>query len=320
MNKTLIQIITLLRHDHYINGDVIGKALNMTRAGVWKNIHKLQRDYHIPIDTQKGKGYRLKTPLVLLNQHKIAKALSQHDLYLECFNSIDSTNRWLKTQPYHAKYHICLAEHQSTGKGRFNRVWLSPFGQNIYLSLKSVLAKDSSELAGLSLSIGVIIVKSLVSLYPEISPLIKWPNDIYLDGKKLAGILIEVKAESNDKSELIIGIGLNVNMTEAICLDNAWTSLASSCQKSFDREPLVIRLIENLLTGLECFEKSGFRAFQEDYQRCDFLQGKSVTLTLPNDVHIAGVYQGISQLGQLIINHAGKNRAFASGEVQIKNR
>ncbi|WP_119344210.1 biotin--[acetyl-CoA-carboxylase] ligase [Facilibium subflavum] len=315
MNDTLLGIVKLLNDHDYIDGNSIGAKLNITRAAVWKNIHQLQQQYGIAIRASKAKGYKLQQPLILLDQDKIKQKLIHEQVKLECFNSIDSTNRYLQDindDTY--LYHICLAEHQSKGKGRFSRSWSSPFGQNIYLSLKTNLTKDMSELSGLSLSIATVIANVIHKDFPILNPKIKWPNDIYLNDSKLSGVLIEVKAESNYQSQVIIGIGLNVNMTQQNEINQEWISLLKATGATVDRNQLATHLINALIDALIVFQNKGFTPFIDAYQSLDYLTGKTISLSLPNNTIITGICHGINQHGHIMLKKNDKIHTFASGE------
>ena len=178
---------------------------------------KKMEDKHVEIETQKLKDYRLKQPLLLLDQKKILTALPENlqtKIGLDIYSQLPSTNQYLLddndrnyTQPV-----FCLAEMQTAGKGRMGRQWHSPFGQNIYCSLRWDLPVGVCQLSGLSLVIGLAVLKALQQFDPSLLLELKWPNDIFARGKKLGGILIEMLAKSSGSCSVIIGIGLNCNM------------------------------------------------------------------------------------------------------------
>lgn len=212
--------------------------------------------------------------LTLVNKDIIIRAVDSLNIKLDILNTTDSTNTYLQQQTQSDQYHICIAEHQQKGKARFNRQWYSPFGENIYLSIKTTLQKSLNELSGLSLSISTVIIKTLLALFPKLTPLIKWPNDIYVLDKKLSGNLIEVKRELDFKSQVIIGIGLNVNMQYTSSIDQPWISLYQITGFNIDRNIIIIELVKNLIAGLQKFEKIGFKGFINKYSDYDYLKKK----------------------------------------------
>jgi BirA family biotin operon repressor/biotin-[acetyl-CoA-carboxylase] ligase len=257
----------------------------------------------------------------MLDQQFISGAINHKDVLVECFPSINSTNTYLQNASLKFSYHICIAEQQTRGKGRFNRVWVSPFAENLYYSLKVNLNKELSELSGLSLAVAVGVTKALVQSFTELNPKIKWPNDIYVNGKKMAGILIEVKAESNAQSQIVIGVGINVNMRKNDTVTQAWSSLATELKTYINRNTLAITLSNELITTLKAFEKEGFAYFMDDYHHYDYLKGKSISLSILNKEVVSGVWNGVNELGQLKLK-IGENeqRVFASGEATIIKR
>ncbi len=321
MNMTFLKILSQLNHVSYTDGTTIGNALGITRAAVWKAIQKLQSEYHIEIESHRSHGYRLVDPLIMLDQQFISGAISHKDVLVECFPSINSTNTYLQNASLKFSYHICIAEQQTRGKGRFDRVWVSPFAENLYYSLKVNLNKELSELSGLSLAVAVGVTKALVQSFTELNPKIKWPNDIYVNGKKMAGILIEVKAESNAQSQIVIGVGINVNMRKNDTVTQAWSSLATELKTYINRNALAITLSNELITTLKAFEKEGFAYFMDDYQHYDYLKGRSISLSILNKEVVSGVGNGVNELGQLKLK-IGENeqRVFASGEATIIKR
>lgn len=249
--------------------------------------------------------------LILLDAELIQSYISFTDtLKIDIFDSIDSTNTYLKQHESEAKFHACLAEHQTAGRGRFGRSWFSPFGANIYLSLAWRTDKSLYDLGGLSLMIGLAAVQALSELGIKEGLMIKWPNDILWQGNKLAGILIEVNAESGKLSQIIMGIGLNINMPEP------WTSVSHILGAEQDRNKIVGRLLNHIVNSIEEFNQQGFsEQFVQQWKSYDFLFGKPLTLKSGHTI-INGITMGINSLGHLLMQHDnGEIKAYASGDV-----
>ena len=132
-NHKLSQLLEVLSDGEFHDGNALGDALQMTRSAVWKMIKKLER-YDIQINSVKGKGYALCEPLILLDTDKICNKLHEKKTQLTLFESMASTNEYLRALRHPKGIRFCLAEQQTAGKGRLNRDWHSPFGKNIYLS------------------------------------------------------------------------------------------------------------------------------------------------------------------------------------------
>ncbi|MBS0185996.1 MAG: biotin--[acetyl-CoA-carboxylase] ligase [Proteobacteria bacterium] len=318
-NSSLFRILEILADGAYHDGTHIGENLGISRAAVWKNIQKLQ-SYHVKIKSIKNKGYALQEPLILLNKESLLKALPQKNIKLEIFESLPSTQTYLKSMTSSSPY-VCLAERQTNGKGRFGRPWHSPFGQNIYLSLLYHFQKDISELSGLSLMISLSIIKTLNQLFKKtIVFQLKWPNDIVVNQKKLGGVLIEMQAESYGLSTAVIGIGLNVNMIEKDALPFECASLRDFHKTSIDRNEICQILLKNLFEDLRVFQEQGFDAFQKSWPLFDALYNKSITLKI-GERTISGIAKGINEMGHLLLAEEDKTlRTFAAGEASFVRR
>ncbi|MDQ2995371.1 MAG: biotin--[acetyl-CoA-carboxylase] ligase, partial [Pseudomonadota bacterium] len=208
-NQNIYQVITLLASGESRSGQEIGTLLNITRSAVWKIMHKLA-ELGIPLERHQGKGYQFKQPLDMLNRERILQLLSrdtqQQLASIEVVDTVDSTNNYLLEQVKKgcSSGSLVLAEHQTAGRGRQGKRWHAPYASNIYMSLYWHFSKDPTELAGLSLALSLAIVDALTQ--QGVTGLqIKWPNDIYHNDKKLAGILIDLSAESNSATNVVIG-------------------------------------------------------------------------------------------------------------------
>lgn len=257
----------------------------------------------------------------MLNQDKIRRNLISKKTVVEIFESINSTNEYLQ-QFYGTECEqprFCLTEHQSKGRGRFDRSWYSPYAQNIYLSCFYSFTKDISELAGLSLVVSLAVVKSIKDCFMLNDLAVKWPNDIICQDKKLAGILTEIQPQEPGSSDVIIGMGINVNLLhdQNHDISTQWTSLREVLNKYIDRNQLCVSLINNLLSYLDIFIAKGFVAFLDEWQQIDYLATKNITLKIAQHI-IHGQVQGINQHGHILLRlQDGKIQAFSSGEATV---
>lgn len=317
LNTNLIKIVSILNDGQYHDGTTIGETLKMTRSAVWKTIKRLE-SYEIKIDSIKGKGYALLEPLILLDQSKIKKQLTQAKVAINVFEYIDSTNDYLKSVKGEKGIKICLAEQQTRGKGRLNRDWYSPFAKNIYLSCLYPFQKDMSELAGLSLVTSLAVIETLRGYGISDNLYVKWPNDIVYANKKLSGNLIEIQAESYGASVAIIGIGINVNMlSDEDQVSQKWTSMQKILGEYINRNDLCARLIDLLLANIAKFTAQGLAPFIEEWVRSDCLTNQTIAVKNVNDT-IKGRVTGINEQGHLLLHLAnGTVRAFSSGDTSI---
>jgi BirA family biotin operon repressor/biotin-[acetyl-CoA-carboxylase] ligase len=244
--------------------------------------------------------------------------LDEANIDLICLDIIDSTNAFLKTHAPTQAMTFCCAEAQTAGRGRLGRTWVSPYGENIYVSLRLSMHLPLTQLHHLSLIVGLACVSALQHL-PLPHPIqIKWPNDLMVQEKKLGGILIEILNADKKQTELVIGIGINVNQTPLLEDDNrAITSLFSLTQQVYDRNILIGGLIHSLLDFLSSYEQHGWERFSPNWEQVDALFGVDLILQRANQT-ISGVAQGVNEQGQLIIlDEHGVTHEVSSGEVII---
>lgn len=262
----------------------------------------------------------------LLNKNLIAKYVSSKNATylknLEIFDSLPSTNTYLveKNNPNSELYTICLAESQSAGKGRIGKNWVSPFGCNIYLSIRQRILKEfATKLSGLSLVIGIAVVEALKK-YGIINNInLKWPNDILWKERKLAGILIEFYHEKLI-CNAIIGVGLNVNMPRqfATQIDQPWCDIAEITNTIPERNRLAGLLIDHILAVLSIFQESGLRPFFNHWQKLDITYDKKIILTTSQNKKIIGIGRGIDTQGNFLLEDQMQNlHAFSAAEISL---
>lgn len=320
MNTDLIKVTQFLNDLEFHDSTSIGNSLNITRSAVRKVIKKLEA-YQVPLISIKDKGYQFQAPLILLDKTKIKELLITKSVQLEIYEEVGSTNDQVR-EIYDQKKQVtaCLAETQTQGRGRFQRQWNSPFAQNIYLSLLYPFTKDISELGGLSLVVGMAICKAIESCCDLPKPLqLKWPNDVLYNGQKLAGTLIEMRAEADHDCQVVIGIGLNVNMQldPSKKIKQSWCSLKNCTNQFYDRNILTAALIDQVTSYLERFAQKGLVNFLNEWRTRDFLFNKPVDLK-SNQKEFRGLGQGITEHGHLLLKLRNNTiRAFSSGDTTL---
>ena len=320
ISPTLFQLVNQLNNLQIHSGESLAKTLKISRNAVWKHIQQLLK-YDIDVSSLHGQGYQLKEPLNLLESIQFSSLLVAPGIsiqQIEIYGSIASTNDEVRALPKPRENHLvfCLAEHQTQGRGRFERKWISPFGKNIMLSARVFLNKDMSSLGGLSLAISLAIRKTIEDLGIP-GARCKWPNDIYYCDKKLSGVLIEAYAESHGLTELVIGIGLNVNMvhsTKTESIGKPWTSFQEITSMPHSRTKIALKLIENLSAYLKRFLDHSFENFSDEWKTHDFLKDQFIRLKIGND-EISGVARGTDSLGHLKMEDSeGKIKTYSAGE------
>lgn len=309
-------LIEILQDGHFHSGEELGERLAISRAGVWKRLQRLETEMGLKVCAVKGRGYRLAQPLLLLD----AERLNQAGLpwSVQVFDTLESTNstaqRLAAAEP--EKGLVVLAERQTAGRGRRGRQWVSPYGENLYLSLALPVTGGMRQLEGVSLVVGLAIVESLAGL--GIAGLgLKWPNDVLVDQQKLAGILLELSGNPDDCGQLIIGIGLNINMNIGEAVDQPWTSLAKQLGKLCDRTSIAIDIIQHLAHYLSRFFAEGFTALRQDWERWHVWQGRVGCLSSGVN-EVQGLILGIDSGGALKMRVDGQEQIFSGGELSLR--
>lgn len=301
----------------------------ITRAAVWKQVEAL-RKFGLPVLADGPRGYRLPWPIQMLDAARIRASLPAATVKrlgaLEVHWELDSTSsELLRRGASAADFSVLLAETQRTGRGRRGRRWLSPPGLNLYLSCLKHFDTGFAGLSGLSLAIGVIVLRTLTALGIEGAGL-KWPNDVLaaVPGEplgKLAGILVELSGEYQGPCAAVIGIGLNLRLTDALreqAGQPACDLAALAGGTPPDRNRAAAALIHALHEGLAQFERHGFAAFANDYARHDLLHGQALQLSgAAGESHGTGA--GVDNRGALLLRLAdGTLQRVDSAEVSVR--
>lgn len=320
-------LLDILSDGQFHSGEDIGEALGVSRAAVWKQLKKLEA-LDIPLHSVKGKGYRLPEPVGLLSLSK----LEQHGLTQDHFDSIDvalsldSTNsammRLAESQP--GGQHLIFAEMQTQGRGRRGRQWVSPFARNLYFSVLWTFEQGIAAIQGLSLAVGLSIYHTL-KRYGLESHGLKWPNDILVAKDadtfaKLGGILIEITGDVSDQCQVVIGVGLNLDIQsrDLAHIDQAATGLKQQ-GIAFDRNELAATLLKDLAETLSGFSAHGFAPLQAHWNQADALQGHRVNLILPSS-ELQGIARGVNAIGELQLEIDGQLQVYNGGEVTLRSQ
>ena len=326
MTLTGYRLIQALADGRFHSGEVLARDLGISRAAVWKHLQRLRKTLDVDVQAVSGRGYRVARPLELLAEPEILAALSggvrEQIPALVLHHQIDSTNSWLLEQADREVPcgTVCLAEQQTAGRGRRGRSWISPFGRNIYLSILWQYALAPVQLSGLSLAAGLAVVRALEQLGIRGMGL-KWPNDVIADGRKLAGLLLEVMGEADGPSRVVVGVGVNVRMSEqqGADIDQPWIDLASMPgAEGCSRNRLAALLIENLVVVLTAFETQGLAPLLDEWHSYDLLRGKRVILT-GGGRSIEGIHRGVDEQGALRLAQGENLRVYHAGEISLRS-
>ncbi len=309
------EMLAALSGQQFVSGEVLAKQVGISRTAISKHINSLKQ-YGVEIFSVKGKGYKLATPVSLIDEDCLTRELKQRCFY---FNELPSTNAFLlKHVTELTSGDICIAEYQSSGRGRRGRNWVSPYGCHLYCSIYWKLELGMSQASGLSLVVACSLVKVLQSF--GIDDLgVKWPNDIYLNNKKLAGVLIEMSGQADCECHLVVGIGINISMSQfqGDKIDQAWSDLSAvTCCPS--KTQLVIALQKQLHHDFSIFEVQGLNAFLERWQAVDVFLGKQVRLLMGESL-INGICKGIDKSGAIVLETDEGIKAYVGGEISLRS-
>ena len=314
----MLTLLNLLKDGRFHSGQDLGAALGISRSAVWKQLQHLEAELGLSIHKVRGRGYQLATPLMLLDPLKIAEMAPGWPVAV--FDSSDSTNaEGLRAigQGRSAPF-LVLAERQVSGRGRRGRKWVSPFADNLYYSLVLRIDGGMRQLEGLSLVVGLAVMHTLRKVGVAGAGL-KWPNDVLVGNKKIAGILLELVGDPADVCHVVLGIGINVNMQAAEEVDQQWTSVRLESGQVCDRNALAVQLSEQLQAYIQRHQDRGFSALQAEWQDGHLWQGRSVSLIAGTN-QIDGVVLGIDNQGALRLQVDGVEKLFSGGELSLRLR
>lgn len=302
-----------------VRGAVLARRFGLTRAAVSKRVRTL-RAQGIAIANDPACGYRIDPGVHLLDPATVRAGLPAElaDLPIELVWSIDSTQAELLRRAPTPAGHALMAESQSAGRGRRGRSWCSPLAAHLYLSLAWSLPLPLSRLGGLPLVLGATLVDALRDLgFPEVG--LKWPNDLFARGRKLGGILVDVRGEAAGPVHLVLGVGINVRMpaATAACIDQPWVDLASLGKDAIDRNRLAAAVLAGLVSTLQRFDAQALDALRARWAQYDALATRPLWVD-DGRSRWRAVALGIAADGGLRIEDAAGQRILHAGDVSLR--
>ncbi|MBW5818713.1 bifunctional biotin--[acetyl-CoA-carboxylase] ligase/biotin operon repressor BirA [Yersinia kristensenii] len=313
--KVPLRLIGILADGAFHSGEQLGEMLGMSRAAINKHMQTI-REWGLDVFTVPGKGYSLPAPIQLLDEQAILSYLPAGQVAV--LPVVDSTNQYLLDRISELKSgDACVAEYQQAGRGRRGRQWVSPFGANLYLSMFWRLEQGPAAAMGLSLVVGIVMAEVLHKLGAG-QVRVKWPNDLYLNDKKLAGILVELTGKTGDAAQLVIGAGINLTMRESTTnvISQDWINLQET-GVIIDRNKLTAELLSELRLAVVKFENEGLSAFISRWREMDNYLDRPVKLIIGNQ-EIFGIARGIDQQGALLLEQNGSVKPYIGGEISLR--
>jgi BirA family biotin operon repressor/biotin-[acetyl-CoA-carboxylase] ligase len=322
MNSLTFPILKLLADGKFHSGEAIAQHFNVSRATVWNAIQHAE-SLGIEVFSVRGRGYKLPQTLTLIDKQSIVNKMSPqlNWLNVEVFDTLPSTNSYLM-QNMGAKTHgTCVVSNlQTSGRGRRGREWQASLGASLTFSLLWRFQCGAAALSGLSLAVGVALIRSLHELGATEAKL-KWPNDILVDQKKLAGILIELQGDMEGPSTAVIGVGINLQLPESVLqkIDQPATDLHQTLAHTINPNALMATLLKHLVDVLLTFERAGFDELRDEWTAHHAYHQQPVRMLMPDGSEVTGVVQAISENGSLMIETAKGMQKFMSGEISLRS-
>ena len=336
MNNALtFPILRLLADGRFHSGEAIAKHFKVTRTTVWSAIQEAE-NLGVQIFSVRGRGYKLPDPIVMLDQEAILNAIGQERAWfkLELHDTLESTNSYLMKKANQsqaalmgsngAAHATCVvAQLQTAGKGRRGRSWQAGLGASLTFSLLWRFQMGASALSGLSLAVGVALIRALQALGVHQAKL-KWPNDVLVEtaaGKqKLAGILIELQGDMDGPSAAVIGIGINVHLPEHVGnkIDQPFTDLHSISADVANPNVLLGSVLKHMAEVLNEFERDGFEALRQEWMQYHAYHNQAVRMLMPDGREVLGEVLGVAPDGVLLVNTAQGEQRFSAGEISLR--
>ncbi len=321
MSVSAQRLLTLIHQRQPVSGAQLASELGVSRNAVWKHVESL-RGLGVPVIADKATGYQLEHPFLSFQDDVLGQLAAPTPIVLD---SVDSTNRWLRSEIDRPSGTAVLAESQVAGRGRRGRTWSNTAYADICLSLLWEFSLPISRLAGLSVAVGVSVLRALhqQGFLAEADRLsLKWPNDLLFSGKKLGGILVDVAGEMEGPAKAIIGIGINGYKGESQreSIDQPVADLVDAGFDLINRSALAVSLINQLRQDLPAYEIDGLASFMSDWQRWDALENQSIQILEAAGNRTSGIARGIDSSGALLVERDGSISPLVSGEVSVRRQ
>jgi BirA family biotin operon repressor/biotin-[acetyl-CoA-carboxylase] ligase len=312
-----LQILRALNHKTFTSGAQIAQQLGISRACVSQALKRAE-NYHVQLERRVGVGYRLSREIDWLDTEKVKGLLGELATHysLALASYVSSTNKILMNDNLASDGQVLAAEWQNQGKGRLGRNWQGAVGGSLMFSVKKVFPQGVVGLSGLSLAVGVAIIRALKHVGVQGAAL-KWPNDVVCFAGKLGGILTEVRGDALGPSEIVIGIGLNCVLPDQFKATQTYADFQALGLKQ-DRNTLWAALLTSLYKVLNQFEKEGLAPFVAEWEAAHLWQNQRVDIIHGQQVKASGQAVGITPQGALRLMIDGQEKIFFSGDISLR--
>ena len=304
------------------SGQALAHEFNLSRSSIFNALAQAE-SMGLTIHAVRGRGYRMPEPVEWLDGVTVADHLGRvaAAYTIHVHDSVDSTNTALMAAALNgaADGTLVCTEHQQSGKGRRGRQWHSVLGGSLTFSLLWRFENGLQSLSGLSLAVGLAIARA-VNRHSRHPVRLKWPNDVLVDYRKLAGILVEVQGDMHGAAFAVVGVGLNVRMSGAQrdAVDQAVVDLAEM-GVAVGRNRLLADCLLELHAVLRLFRQHGFAPLREDWLKLDAYAGRAVALALPDARSVRGMASGVDETGAFLLRDAQATlRPYSGGEISLR--
>lgn len=319
-----MKVLHLLSDGLFHSGETLGAEMGISRTAVWKQVSRWRKK-GMNIDVVRGRGYRWRTPVEWWTVEQLHQYMQPETRQLiadlQILQKTDSTNSVIyeRLRAEGRSGVVCLAEEQTQGRGRRGREWVASLGAGFTGSIGWCFDQGVSALEGLSLAIGLSVIRALKRYGFEGAGL-KWPNDIMQGEAKLGGILTELQLDGDGRCLVVVGIGLNISVPEVLerVLGRPVADISSGVGcKRLERNKLGAYVLEEALLMLASYRPGRFAELREEWCQYDVLAGRSVEIEGGGDA-VRGVAHGVDSHGALQIDTDEGRQTVSSGEVTLR--
>ena len=325
MSNLTFPILNLLADGQFHSGEALAQRFKVSRATIWNAI-KHAESLGVEVFSVRGRGYKFPQAIDLLDEKLVLAAIGEQRAWfnVQILDEVASTNTYLMQQKNMA-HATCVAAHMQTkGKGRRGRTWVSQLGASLTFSLIWRFSCGAAGLSGLSLAVGVALIRAFNSLSVN-NVQLKWPNDVLViennTPKKLAGILIELQGDLEGPSAAVIGVGINLNLSKNVLqnIDQPAIDLVKASGKKINQSMLLGTILKHMAEVLSTFESRGFIGLQTEWLSYHAYQNKPVKMLLPNGTEVIGTVKNVADDGILLVETSLGLQRFSAGEISLRS-
>lgn len=321
MSALTFAALRQLADGRFHSGEDVARSLGRSRATLSQALKRVP-ELGVEIFSVPGRGYRLAEPLEFLDTGEVARAVASSGVALQVVDEVDSTSSsLLSLAAAGAPSGTALAaEWQSAGRGRRGRSWQASLGGSLTFSMLWRFERGAGHLAGLSLAVGVAVAQALSRSGVD-RVQVKWPNDVVVDFRKLAGILVETSGEMQGPSVAVVGVGVNYRLGERVLerIDQPAIDVAHCSSTPPTRTSLLAALLADLAEALRRFENEGFAGARGAWRALHAYQGRSVRVVPMHEPPYDAQVADVAADGTLVVSlPGGRTTTLSSAEISLR--